>query len=191
MHGLVYLSVLGRCPCLPVRSYAWPGVSLGNGPMSLCACSVLCMAWCIPRWWADVPVFLCSLMHGLVYLSVLGRCPCVLVRPYAWPGVSLGNGPMSLCACSVLCMAWCISRWWADVSVFLCGPMHGLVYLSVMGTCLSVCVVMGQDSLNYCPLSLFQYAVDTFYLHNHQKGPAPPISPSPFLLESDSGTKRL
>jgi hypothetical protein len=100
-----------------VLSLACAGVSLGDGPLSLCycdSCVVPCMCWCIPRGRAVVPVLLwllCCPLHVLVYPWGTGRCPCVtvaLVLSLACAGVSLGDRPLSLCYCGS-----CATHVWA------------------------------------------------------------------------------
>jgi hypothetical protein len=184
VYLLVYPSVMGRCPCVWLCSYGCQfhvcaGVSLGYWPVSLCVAVLLwlpvpCTCWCIPRWWAGVPVCGCTLMtacpmYVLVYSLVMGRCPCVLLCRYdcqsrVSAGVSLGDGPVSLCVAVLLWLpvpctcwyipwlwagapvcCWCIPRWWVCVPVCYCfamtaSPMYVLVYPTVMDRC--ACVLL-------------------------------------------------
>jgi hypothetical protein len=184
MYVLVYPSVMDRCPyvwlfCYDCQPLICAGVSLGDGPVSLCVAVFLWLSVpCKCCWWPGVPVCGCvpmtaSPMYVLVYLSVMDQCPCVWLCSYycqshVCAGVSLSDGPVSLCVAvllwlSVPYMCWCILQCWTGVPVCSCVPMNSshmyvLVYNSEMDRCPCVWMCWYDCQFHVCaaggPVSL-------------------------------------
>jgi hypothetical protein len=120
--------------CGPVYWLVYP-IVMGLSSCCVCLYVVPSMGYCIPLWWADLPV-VCVCMWSRLWASV-SHCDgplfllwCICMWSRLWASVSYCDGPLFL--------LWCICMWsrlWASVSccdVSARGPVYGLVYPAVM-----------------------------------------------------------